>query len=330
MSSCPSPTLLPAPSDVLAAAKRIAPLVHRTPVHVSRTLDELAEAEVFLKCESFQRVGAFKARGACNALACLSPAERARGVVTHSSGNHAAAVALAARLHESHATVVMPTNAPRAKRLAVAGYGATIVDCQPTVADRERVAAELVGQTGAELVHPFDDARVIAGQGTAALELLDQVDGLDVIVAPIGGGGLISGTCLAVQSQLSNVRVWGAEPLGADDAARSKQSGTRQSCERPQTIADGLRASIGTMTWPFIRDHVEQIVTVDEEQIVGAMRWVWERMKLVIEPSSATVIAALLTGQIQATGARRIGLIISGGNVDLDELPWQRDRASNI
>lgn len=324
MSIHSSPALLPVPSDVVKAAERIAHLVHRTPVHTSRSLNALVGAHVFLKCESFQRVGAFKARGACNALASMSPEERARGVVTHSSGNHAAAVALAAKLHQSHATVVMPTNAPKAKRDAVLGYGATIVDCAPTVADRERTAAELIERTGAELVHPFDDARVIAGQGTAAWELLDQVSGLDVIMTPVGGGGLISGTCLAVKEKATGVRVWGAEPLGADEAARSKDSGERLSCDQPSTIADGLRASIGSMTWPFIRDHVEQIITVDDDQIIAAMRWVWERMKLVIEPSSATVIAALHTGKLQAAGAKRIGVVISGGNVDLDRLPWQK------
>ena len=312
----------PCPLDVAQAAFRIRSLVHQTPVFTSRTLNERVGAEVFLKCESLQKVGAFKARGACNAVAQLSPAERAAGVVTHSSGNHAAALALAAQLHKSRAWVVMPTNAPRAKRLAVQGYGATIIDCQPTVADRERVAAQVQRETGAHLVHPFDDARVIAGQGTAALELLQQIPELDRIVAPIGGGGLISGTCLAVQCVGAGTEVWGAEPLGADDAARSKSSGQRLDCPQPNTIADGLRTSIGQLTWPFIRDHVAGIVTVDDTEIIAAMRWVWERMKLVIEPSSATVVAALLNGQLCDSNTRRIGLIISGGNVDLDALPW--------
>ena len=317
---------LPVARDVEAAATRIASLVHRTPVMTSRTLNALAGAEVFLKCESFQRVGAFKARGACNALASMSDEERARGVVTHSSGNHAAALALAASLHGTRAWVVMPTNAPRVKREAVAGYGATIVDCEPNVADRERVAEQVRQETGAELVHPFDDPRVIAGQGTAAWELLDQVTGLDAILTPVGGGGLISGTCLATQSRSQQTLVYGAEPLGADDAARSKSLGQRVGCEHPRTVADGLRASIGELTWPFIRDHVREVITVEEDAIVSAMRWVWERMKLVIEPSSATVLAALFTGRLQADNRQRIGLIISGGNVDLDALPWLETR----
>jgi threonine dehydratase len=309
-------------SDVLDAAQRISSWVHRTPIHRSRSLDALVNAEVHLKCESFQRIGAFKFRGACNALMSLDERARSKGVATHSSGNHAAAVALAASLHHVPAYVVMPRNASRVKRAAVEGYGGKVIECEPTHAAREATAAEVIAKTGATLVHPFDDRAVIAGQGTAALELLQEVPDLDVILTPVGGGGLISGTCLAVKVLGSHAVVWGAEPVGADDAFRSKQASKRLAIPQPTSIADGLLAGIGELTWPFIRDQVSQIITVDDDQIVAAMRWVWERMKMVIEPSSATVVAVVLDPRFRAAGFRRVGMIISGGNVDLSALPW--------
>lgn len=319
---------IPTASDVRSAAALLADRVHRTPVHRSRTLDGRAGAELFLKCESFQRIGAFKFRGACHAVMKLPAERRAAGIATHSSGNHAAAVALAAALHGAPAYVVMPRNASRAKRRAVEGYGATIIDCEPTHADREATAARVVAETGATLVHPFDDPDVIAGQGTAALELLDEVPDLDVLLVPIGGGGLISGSCLAVEASGASTAVWGVEPSGADDAFRSKESGMRLSLERPSSIADGLLAGIGELTWPFVRDRVARVMTVDDDRIAEAMRWVWERMKLVIEPSSATVVAAALDPAFRQAGFRRVGLIISGGNVDLSALPWDRTTGS--
>lgn len=312
----------PSPSAVLDAASRISPWVTRTPIHQSRQLDRLVGAEVFLKCESFQRGGAFKFRGACNAVAALPPDLRQRGVATHSSGNHAAALAIAAGLHQIPAFVAMPRDASRVKREAVVSYGGEVIECDPTLESRESTAARVIAETGATLVHPYDDPNVIAGQGTAALELLEQVPGLDVVVAPVGGGGLIAGTCLAVATRDRSIAVWGAEPLGANDAARSKRDGQRYAATQVQTIADGLRTSLGSLTWPFVRDQVTQIVTMDDTEIISWMRWAWERMKLVIEPSSATVIAALMDSQFRDRRYRRIGVIISGGNVDLSRLPW--------
>lgn len=316
------PTTLCA-ADVGRAHERIAPWVHRTPLLTSRTLDERVGAQVFVKCEQFQRVGAFKFRGACNAIACLPAEDRARGVVTHSSGNHAQALALAARLHAIPAFIVMPSNAPRVKRNAVVGYGAEVITCEPNQESRESTAREVVRETGARFIHPYDDATIIAGQGTAAWEMLAEVPDLDLVIAPVGGGGLISGTCLATQQPQCRAAVWGAEPAGADDAWQSKQCGSLVPQTDPQTIADGLRTSLGELTWPFVRDHVEAIRRVREPEIVAAMRWAWERMKLLIEPSSATVLAALEQPEFAPYQGKKVGVILSGGNVDLDHLPWQ-------
>ncbi|HET6574638.1 MAG TPA: pyridoxal-phosphate dependent enzyme [Fimbriiglobus sp.] len=308
---------------VHAAAARIAGLAHRTPVLTCETIDRLAGRTVFFKCENLQKTGAFKYRGATNAVRKLDAATAARGVVTHSSGNHAQALALAAKVRGIPAWVVMPRTASPVKKAAVQGYGGHVVECEPTLADRERVAAEVVGKTGGTLIPPFDHPDVIAGQGTAALELLEDVPDLDALVAPVGGGGLLAGSCVAARGLDSAVRVFGAEPLGADDAARSKAKGEWVPQTDPNTIADGLLTSTGRLTWPIIRDIVERVVTVTEPQIVAAMRLVWERMKLVVEPSGVVPVAAVLTDEFRALdGIRKVGVVLSGGNVDLNSLPW--------
>jgi threonine dehydratase/serine racemase len=310
-------------SAVHEAARRIAGFAHRTPVVTCATLDRCAGHALFFKCENFQKVGAFKFRGACNAVRKLDDATAARGVVTHSSGNHAQALALAARLRGIPAHIVMPSNASPVKRRAVEGYGAEVIACEPTLAARETTAAEVLARTGGTLIPPYDHADIIAGQGTAALELLEDVPNLDAVVAPVGGGGLLSGTCVAAHGVNPRLRVFGAEPLGADDAARSKASGRLIPQTGPKTIADGLLTSLGELTWPIIRDRVERIVTVTEEEIVAAMRLTWERAKLLIEPSSAVAVAAVLTDEFQQRkDLPRVGVILSGGNVNLDQLPW--------
>ncbi|OYV95980.1 MAG: serine dehydratase [Acidobacteria bacterium 21-70-11] len=315
--------VLPTIAEVRAAAERIRPYAHRTPVLTCASLDAMTGAALFFKCENFQRVGAFKFRGAANAVFSLSDEEARRGVATHSSGNHAAALALAARLRGVPAHVVMPRTAKAVKRAAVAGYGARIVLCEPTLAAREATLAEVVAATGATAVHPYNDARVIAGQGTAALELLAEVPRLDVMMAPVGGGGLLSGTAITVAGVSPNTRVVGAEPAAADDACRSLQAGRIVPSVDPKTVADGLLTSLGTLTFAVIRERVAEIVTVSEDAIVAAMRHTWERMKIVIEPSSAVPLGALLEGKLPAAD-RRIGVILSGGNVDLADLPWGR------
>ena len=301
---------------VLEARDRISKFVHKTPVLTSSTLDSKVHASVFLKCENFQRTGSFKFRGACNAVASLDDASRARGVVTHSSGNYAQALALAARLHGAPAYVVMPNNSSEIKKQATAGYGASITFCEPTHAARHETAERIRTETGATFLHPFDDPRVFAGQGTACLELIDEVNGLDLILAPVGGGGLLSGTLLAAQHLLPSVQVVGCEPAAADDAARSLQAGHRILDFSPHTIADGLRTPLGEYTFPIIRDRVNDIVLVSEADIISTMRFIWERMKIIIEPSSAVAIAPLLNGTIKANG-KRVGVIVSGGNLDL-------------
>ena len=314
-----SPTI----TDIRQAAERIRPHAHRTPVMTCRSLDQRVGAQVFMKCENLQKVGAFKFRGACNAVFSLTDAQAARGVATHSSGNHAQALALAARMRGIPAYIVMPRNAPAVKQAAVAGYGGIITLCEPTLAARESTLAEVVAATGAEVVHPYNDARVIAGQGTAALELLADVPDLDVIMAPVGGGGLLSGTAIAARAVAPQIRVIAAEPAGADDAFRSLAARHIIPSVQPQTIADGLLTSLGDLTFPIIREHVEQIVTVSEAAIVAAMKFVWERAKLVVEPSGVVPIAALWEEAIDLRGLR-VGVILSGGNVDLEHLPWQQ------
>ncbi|MDR3634081.1 MAG: pyridoxal-phosphate dependent enzyme [Isosphaeraceae bacterium] len=305
--------------EVGHAAERLKPWAHLTPVLTSQTLNERCGASVFLKCENFQRVGAFKFRGAMNALLQLTDEEKARGVVTHSSGNHAQALALAGKLLEIPVCVVMPRTAPAIKRAATEGYGATVVPCEPTQADREATVERLIGEHGYTLIHPFDDWRIIAGQGTAAWELLDQAAPLDVVLTPVGGGGLLSGTAIAVKGRSLATRVIGAEPEMVDDAARSFRSGRIEPTNNAQTIADGLRTSLGPKTFAVIREHVDDIVTVSETEIVGAMRFLWERLKIVVEPSSAVPVAAVLNAKLPVQG-RRVGIILSGGNVDLEPL----------
>lgn len=312
---------LPTFEQICEAARRIRPYVHRTPVLTCATLDHQVRAELYFKCENFQRAGTFKARGACNAVFSLSAEEAQRGVATHSSGNHGAALALMAQLRSIPAIVVMPDNAPQVKRNAVAGYGARIVCSASTPLARETRLAEVVAETGATFVHPSNDPLVIAGQGTATLELLDDVPALDVVMAPVGGGGLLSGTALAAAGRSPRMRVIGAEPAAADDAYRSLQAGHILPAGNPQTIADGLRTSLGDVTFPLIQQHVERIVLVSEEAIVRAMYLVWERMKIIIEPSSAVPVAALLEHPGDFAG-QRIGVILSGGNLDLRQLPW--------
>jgi threonine dehydratase/serine racemase len=305
--------------DVRAAAKRIAPYVHRTPIVTCRSIDERAGRTVFLKCENLQRVGAFKLRGAMNAVLALPEAERARGVVTHSSGNHGQALALAARVAGIPAHVVVPRGAPAVKVAAIEGYGAHIVACEPTLAAREESARAVTEATGATLIPPYDHPHVIAGQGTVALEILEQVAELDAIVAPVGGGGLISGIATVLAALRPSVRAVGAEPAGADDAARSKAAGERLPQLDPRTIADGLRTSLGELTWPIVRDRVSTIVTVDDAEIVGAMRLCFERAKLVVEPSGAVSLAAALGRDLRGA---RVACVLSGGNVDLASLPF--------
>jgi len=314
---------LPDFDSVRQAARRIEPFVHRTPVLTCSSLDRLVNAKLFFKCENFQRVGAFKFRGACNAVLSLSDEEASRGVGTHSSGNHAAALALAARLRGVPAFIVMPRNASKVKVAAVAGYGGQIFPCEPTETGREERMAEVLKETRAAFIHPSNDPLVIAGQGTAALELMQDVPDLDVVMAPVGGGGLLSGTALAVAGFSPDTRILGAEPEGADDAYRSLQQGRIIPSVNPHTVADGLLTSLGDNTFPIIKEHVEQIVTVSEEAIIAGMRHVWERMKIVIEPSAAVPVGALLESKVDLSRLR-IGVILSGGNVDLDKLPWSR------
>jgi len=308
--------------DIRAAAQRIKPYAHRTPVLTNESLNQQVGAQVFLKCENFQKVGAFKFRGACNAVYSLSDEEAERGVCTHSSGNHAAALALAARMRGIPAYIVMPNNAPTVKKNAVAGYGGLITFCEPTLEARESTLDRIRLATGATVVHPYNDERVITGQGTAALELLEDYPDLDVIIAPVGGGGLLSGTSIAATEIKKGIRVIGAEPETADDAFLSMKAGEIIPSQNPKTIADGLLTSLGSLTFPIIQKNVEQIVTVSEIAIIESMKYVWERAKIIIEPSSAVAIGVLWEKKIDLRGLK-VGVIISGGNVDLAKLSWQ-------
>jgi threonine dehydratase len=308
------------------AHARIKEKIHRTPVLTSATLNAQACAQLFFKCENFQKGGAFKARGATNAVFLLSDAEARHGVATHSSGNHAAALARAAGLRGIPAHIVMPNNAPQAKRAAVARYGGRIVFCEPTLAARESTCARLIAETGAVLIHPYDDVRVMAGQGTTALEFLETLPELDWLLCPVGGGGQLSGVAVAGKSVKPSIRIVGVEPAGADDAYRSLKAGHIIPSVNPQTIADGLRSSLGEHTFPEIQRYVDEIVTVSEESIVRAMRTIWEVMKIIIEPSAAVPYAALLEHKLNIA-SQRVGIILSGGNLDLDTLPWMSAHA---
>jgi threonine dehydratase len=314
-------TMPPSLADICQAHERIKPYIHRTPVMSSTLLNDLAGAKLFFKCENFQKVGAFKARGACNAVFSLSDAAAKRGVVTHSSGNHGAALAWAAGLRGIPATVVVPLNAPTPKKNAIAGYGAHIVECEATVKSREETTQQLIQEHGYELVHPFDDDRVIAGQGTAALELLEQVDGLDAVIAPTGGGGLLSGTALAVKGTDPHRRVYGAEPSGADDAYHSYQSGILVTEQTPHTVCDGLRTTLAERTFSIIRQNVDGIGVAQESTVVRAMQLIWSYLKIIVEPSCCPPLGALLDGTLNLRG-QRVGIILTGGNVDLNKLPW--------
>ncbi len=323
---------------LLKAFERVTGVVHHTPALTSKSFDEMTGARLIFKCENFQKGGAFKFRGAVNSVYSLSEEEASKGVATHSSGNHAQAVALAARMRGIAATIVMPSSAPQVKVNAVRGYGAEIRFCEPTLKAREAALEEVVAETGATFIHPSNDLRVIAGQSTAFQELRTDVaatalEGLDIVLAPVGGGGLLSGTALAaklIQPPAGSTgdggaapQVIGCEPAQADDAYRSFKSGTLVLPEHPDTIADGLKTALGSNTFPIVREYVDDIVLVQEDEILQAMKLIWERMKLVIEPSAAVPFAALLNGSIEAEGAR-VGIILSGGNVDLDALPWYR------
>jgi threonine dehydratase len=308
-------------NTILNAHERIKPHIHRTPLLSSTILNDKVGAEIFFKCENFQKVGAFKARGASNAVYSLTDEQASRGVVTHSSGNHGAALAWAALKRGIKATVVVPSNAPAPKKMAIAAYGATIVYCEPTVAAREAAVAKLIEAYGFELVHPFDDDRVIAGQGTAAVELLDELPNLDIVIAPLGGGGLLSGTSIAVKGINPSINVFGGEPAGADDGYRSFTSGVRVTEATPNTICDGLRTVLSERTFNNIRANVDGIGTASEENIIAAMRMTWELLKIIIEPSCCPPLGAILEGNIDIKG-KRVGIILTGGNVDLGKLPW--------
>jgi threonine dehydratase len=309
--------MTPDRSSLEAAQARLHGHVHHTPVLSSKWINQQTGAELFFKCENFQKVGAFKFRGATNALLQLSPEAQAKGVTTHSSGNHAQALALAARERGLRAWIVMPENAPAVKRAAVEGYGATVIACTPTLAAREATVAEVITRTGATFIHPYNDPQIIAGQATAALELLAEQP-LDTLMAPVGGGGLLSGTALAAHYFAPGVLVYGAEPAAADDAYRSLISGQIEPSLHPQTIADGLLTSLGDVTFPILQRHLNGIHRVSEAGIIQAMRWLWERMKIVVEPSGAVPLAAVLEHPDVFAG-QRVGLIVSGGNVDLTQ-----------
>ncbi len=312
---------IPSYKQVDKAHIRVRQYAHRTPILSSTSINRITGAKLLFKCENFQKVGAFKFRGAINAVMSLSDGAAGRGVATHSSGNHAAALALAARKRGIDAYVVMPENAPDIKKKAVAGYGATIYFCKPTLKARESALAEVIAETGATEIHPYDNSDVISGQGTAAKELLEDEGDLDLVLAPVGGGGLLAGTALSVSHLSPGTKLIGCEPEGADDAYRSFLKGEIVPSNNPKTIADGLLTSLGNRNFAIIKEKVEQIVTVSEDSIVEAMRLVWERMKIVIEPSSAVPLGAILEGKIDPRN-QKIGVIISGGNLDLENLPF--------
>lgn len=312
---------IPTLDDMKAAHERVAPYIHKTPVLTSTFINNLTGAELFFKCENLQKAGAFKARGASNAVFGLTDEQAAKGVATHSSGNHGTCLSYAAGRRGIPCTVVMPHTAPQAKKDAVRGYGGRVVECEPSTTSREAVFAEVVAKTGAEFVHPYNDPRVIAGQGTCSRELIEQVNDLDAVIAPIGGGGMISGTCLTLSNLAPNVKIYAAEPEQADDAARSFKAGHIIADDAPVTVADGLKVPLKDLTWHFVSNHVADILTTSEDEIVDAMKLIWKRMKIVMEPSSAVPLAAILKNKETFAG-KRVGVIITGGNVDLDALPW--------
>ncbi len=312
---------IPSLPTIRQAALRIAPLIHRTPVLTSQSINRMAGADIFFKCENFQKAGAFKMRGAANAVLSLPEAARAKGVATHSSGNHGQALAKAAQSVGIPAYIVMPETAPAVKQKAVAEYGAEIIFCKPTLEARETTLEAVVARTGATFVHPYNNYEVIAGQGTAVVELLEEVEELDAIIAPVGGGGLLSGTAIAAKEMRPAIQIFAGEPEGADDAFRSLAAGAIIPSSAPRTIADGLLTSLGDKTFPLIRQHVTAILTVSDQEIVYAMRLIWERMKIIIEPSCAVPLAAVLKHK-GLFDQKKVGIILSGGNVDLEKLPF--------
>lgn len=312
---------IPTFNDVENAQERIKPYIHKTPVLSSIYLNKISGAELYFKCENFQKAGAFKARGASNAVFGLSNEVALKGVVTHSSGNHGLSLAYAAGRKGIPVTVVMPHTAPEPKKAAVRDYGGTIVECEPSSTSREETSARVVAESGADFVHPYNDPRVISGQATCSLELLEQTGGLDAVIAPIGGGGMISGSCLAMSNVAPEIKIFAAEPKNADDAYRSFKAGYIIADDAPVTVADGLKVPLKDLTWHFVSKHVEDILIATEQEIIDAMKLIWQRMKIVIEPSSAVPLATILKNKNIFSG-KRVGVIITGGNVDLDKLPW--------
>ena len=307
---------IPTVEDIIAAHKRIAPFIHRTPIITAESIDKITGASLYFKCENFQKIGAFKKRGATNAILCLSDKEKANGVITHSSGNHGQAVALAAREQGIKAIIVMPDNSPSVKIEATKDYGAEVVFCSASIESRRETVERVTKETGTHFIHPFNDYDIIAGQATAAKELLEEVKDLDFLIAPIGGGGLISGTCLSVKYFSPNTKVIGAEPKEVDDAHRSLQSGKIESNETTNTIADGLKTPLGDKTFAIIRKHVQEIITLNESEIIEALQLIWERMKIVVEPSSAVPLAAVIKNK-KLFEDQRVGIILTGGNIDV-------------
>lgn len=316
------PTMdIPTYDDVQTAHERIKPYIHRTPILTSTYFNERTGAELFFKCENFQKAGAFKVRGACNAVFGLDDAQAAKGVATHSSGNHGLSLSYAAGRRGIKATVVMPRTAPEAKKEAVRGYGGTVVECEPSTTSREAVFAEVVAETGADFVHPYNDPRVIAGQGTCSKEMIEELGTLDALVAPIGGGGMISGSCLTLSNISPDTKIYAAEPKNADDAYRSFKAGHIIADDAPVTVADGLKVPLKERTWHFVSNFVTDIFTATEEEIIDAMYLTWQRMKIVMEPSCAVPLAIILKNPDVFAG-KKVGVVITGGNVDLKKLPW--------
>lgn len=312
---------IPTWDDVRAAHERVKPWIHRTPILTSSFIDRLAGAELFFKCENLQKAGAFKVRGACNAVFGLSDADAKKGVATHSSGNHALSLSYAAGRRGIPCHVVMPRTAPQAKKDAVKGYGGVITECEPSTSSREEVFARVQAETGADFVHPYNDPRVIAGQGTCSKEIVEELGPLDAVVAPIGGGGMISGTCLTLSNIAPQTKIYAAEPKDADDAYQSFKTGEIVAYDAPVTVADGLKVPLKELTWHFVRNHVTDVLLATEQEIIDAMRLIWARMKIVMEPSSAVPLATILKNRDVFAG-KRVGVVITGGNVDLDKLPW--------
>ena len=313
--------MIPAFNELSDAVKRLESIVHRTPVLTSRSLNDLSGVSLFFKCENFQKVGAFKFRGAANAVLQLSETERKLGVATHSSGNFAQALALAAKNSGMKAHIVMPENASHVKKQAVLGYGARVISCNSTLKDREITLSQVVEETGAVIIHSYNNLKVIIGNATACMEMINDTGALDVVIAPVGGGGLISGTAIASNYLLPETKIFAAEPFGADDAYRSFHKGEIVPSINPQTIADGLRTSLGDITFPIIKELLTDIIRVEEDEIINAMKLLWERMKIIVEPSAAVAFAAVLREKKKFAG-KRVGIILSGGNVDLENIPF--------